>query len=87
MCDAVALANQLEQLLDGKQPDAAGEQFLTDASVFEVPTLFSSETFKGRAKIVAKWKKDQKDGLKFLKKHPSPRSALALSHARQVSAS
>eukprot|EP01061_Rhynchopus_euleeides_P045964 TRINITY_DN851_c0_g2_i1.p1 TRINITY_DN851_c0_g2~~TRINITY_DN851_c0_g2_i1.p1 ORF type:complete len:115 (+),score=70.96 TRINITY_DN851_c0_g2_i1:87-431(+) len=70
MCDAVALANQLEQLLQSRQADEAGRLFLTQTSVLKVPGLIGSNTFEGPAKIVAKWKKDQEDGLKFLKKAP-----------------
>eukprot|EP01061_Rhynchopus_euleeides_P028946 TRINITY_DN4723_c1_g1_i1.p4 TRINITY_DN4723_c1_g1~~TRINITY_DN4723_c1_g1_i1.p4 ORF type:complete len:115 (+),score=52.13 TRINITY_DN4723_c1_g1_i1:633-977(+) len=70
MCDAVALANQLDSLFDADQVDQAADLFLLDTSLFEVPTMFSSEKYKGKAKILARWRKDAKDGLKYDKAHP-----------------
>ena len=77
---AVELATRLVEFLKaGKCADAVAE-FVTEATVIEVPGMVFSSTHKGKAKILKEWTKQFKDGMKPIKEPPftSPKPGVAV---------
>eukprot|EP01061_Rhynchopus_euleeides_P026693 TRINITY_DN434_c0_g1_i1.p4 TRINITY_DN434_c0_g1~~TRINITY_DN434_c0_g1_i1.p4 ORF type:complete len:117 (+),score=77.83 TRINITY_DN434_c0_g1_i1:610-960(+) len=68
--DIVELATQLVELRKQKKSAEAVERFVLETTVMETPAMFGSDTFKGKAKILKKWKEQDKDGMKIVKEEP-----------------
>ena len=68
--DAIALGNQVVALRKSKCNEEALDLFITDETYLEVPTIFSTDKMTGREKIMKRWKKEDKDGLRFIREDP-----------------
>ena len=68
--DAIALGNQFVALRKSKCLQEALDLFITDATYMEVPTIIGHDKMTGREKIMKRWKKEDKDGLRFIREDP-----------------
>ena len=65
--DPVELGAKLVTLRNAKKPREACDLLITDETVMVCPTMFSSETLKGKEAILKRWKKEDLDNHKIAK--------------------
>ena len=66
----VELATRFVDLRRAKKSAEAADLFVTDDTVIDVPGVIGSSTYKGKAKILKKWKSEDKDDFKMISEEP-----------------
>ena len=68
--NAIELATRLVDLRKAKKSAEACDLFIIESTVMESPGLLGSSTYKGKAKILKKWKEQDKDDMKVISEEP-----------------
>ena len=64
--NVVELATRFVDLRNAKKSSDAVDLFVTDETMIDVPGVIGSSTYKGKAKILKKWKSEDKEDFKLI---------------------